>query len=336
MKIINKRLFFCYLLLFEMLGLTQGFSQTNASNPQPVIFDGYKGVTWGTKFDDFVASKGCGNKSSDCVYNLDKKDITSFKNLDVGDATLYEKLMALGISMRDDALFSYMGDNCTLNLNDPVDYQSKQVVLPDVFDSVLMKSENVVYFFVNKEFAGAYAIIDANDVDAANKLMKTKLDSVPKPTEFNIVPIRPVMQQVIFEIKHSKKPTFFSTHIRTQVLELMDGVPAKFDYVGTVFGDEYPFNVATVGCVVTIQRGSKKYGELPHDMPLPGEPQKGYFVKFDPHIGGLAYWNPPRLQKVVDSLTKKITDESNAAKAKEQEKKNQHYDKLLKTNPNFQ
>jgi hypothetical protein len=207
MKIVNKQLFLCFLFVFEMLGFTQGFSQTNSLNPQPVIFDGYKGVTWGTKFDNFLASKGCGNKSSDCVYNTDKKDITSYKFSDVGNSALYEKLVALGISMRDDALCSYMGNNCTINLNDPVDYQSKQVVLPDVFDCVFMKSENVVYFFVNKEFAGAYAIIDANDVDAANKLMKTKLDSVPKPTEFNIVPIRPVMQQVSFCKRRSKSVT---------------------------------------------------------------------------------------------------------------------------------
>src|SRR5258708_30157007 len=139
--------YFVFIILYSSLG----FCQSPTDSSQTVIFDGYKGFEWGTKLEDFLVKKGCGNTNGDCIENVDKKDICGFRFADIGDEATYKKLMALGISIRDIALSNYLGKNCKVLMDNSVSGQFVEKPLPEVFDSVFVKSEGVVYFFINKE-----------------------------------------------------------------------------------------------------------------------------------------------------------------------------------------
>lgn len=323
-------------LLMSILFSSLAYGQNTTDSSPTTIFNGYKGFAWGTTLDEFLTKKGCGSGNLDCVQNVDKKDIASFRSSDVGDEATFKKLVALGIAMRDIALGNYLGKNCKVTLTDNANFKSAEMTIPDIFDSVFMKSEGVVYFFINKELAGAFAILDSKDIQAGKQLMQSKMDSIEKNhVGFYTTPIQPALGGY-FEIRRSKTPSFFTTHGGPGTVEVVGYVPAKFDFYGAVDGTAYPFNDSTTGCILTIQEGYKKYGILNTGMPAAGAFPKGNFVALRDLMGGLAYWDNVRLKGFIDSFNKSYSDQNNAVKAKEQEKEKEHYDDLKKTNPNFQ
>ncbi len=310
-------------LLFSIFFPAFAYCQSTTDASQAAVFNGYKGFAWGTTFDDFLAKKNCGKGNSDCVLNVDKKDICSFRYSDIGDPTAYKKLMALGIAVKDTALGNYLGKNCEVQVQDNVNFKSAELPLPEVFDSVFMKSEGVVYFFINKELSGAFAIMDSKDVEAGKQLMQSKMDAVEKSQNLMMPALKPPVGGS-FEIKRSKTPSFFSTHGGPQVVEVAGLAPVKFDFYGVMDGLTYPFNDATTGCVLNIQEGYKKYGYLNTGVPAAGAAPKGNYVALKNFMGGLAYWNNVRLKGFMDSLNKSFVDQNNAVKAKEQEKEKEH------------